>query len=220
MDHADFPIILVRGMMRFLPPPILDRGAALLMRKMGRNHPELFRNLAKLGHRTIHIEPTDLPHRFLLTFGDGPPRLSLARAANAPADATVKGTLEALLALLEGRIDSDTLFFTREIAITGDTSAVVALRNTLDRDTISLLDEATSLLGPLRRVGRRAALRWDRRAGLLRDRLKAVVGTNAAQPEGRDVAAERDVLHAEIETLKSRLAKLEGRQRRKEGAAA
>jgi len=221
MDHAEFPIILARGMMRALPPPILNRGAAALLRQMGRNHPDLFRNLAAFGRTTIRVEPTDLPHRFLLAFGEAAPSLALACAADPPADATVKGTLEALLALLEGRIDSDTLFFTRELSITGDTSAVVALRNTLDRDTISLLDEAASLLGPLQRFGRAAALGWERRATRLRDRFATLGARPAAlAPAGRDLAAECDGMRAEIAALNTRLARLETRQRRKEGQAA
>jgi predicted lipid carrier protein YhbT len=221
MDNAAFPIVLARGMMQLMPPPLLNRGVALLLRRMGRNHPDLFENLAELGHTTIHIEPTDLPQRFRLSFGDGPLALRLARPADPPADATVKGTLESLLALLEGRIDSDALFFTRELSIVGDTSAVVALRNTLDRDTIDVLDEATSLLGPLRRVGRAAVLGAERRAERLRDRLVAVVqrGVAPSPDAGRDVAAECDTLRTEVATLKTRLAKLEARQRRKEAEA-
>ncbi len=221
MDQAEFPIVLARGMMRVMPPPLLNCGAAALLRQMGRNHPDLFRNLAAFARTTIRVEPTDLPHRFLLAFGAGPPSLALARATDPPADATVKGTLEALLALLEGRIDSDTLFFTRELGITGDTSAVVALRNTLDRDSISLLDEAASLLGPLQRFGRAAALGWERLAAFLRNRF-AAMGANSAvsAPAGRDFAAECDGLRAEIAVLNTRLAKLETRQRRREGPAA
>jgi predicted lipid carrier protein YhbT len=218
MDEDGFPIILARGMIGMMPPPLLERGAAVLMRKMRRNHPDLFRNLAALDRTTLRIEPTDLPHRFVLSFGEKPPTLALARAGDPPANATLKGSLESLLALLEGRIDSDALFFTREIVITGDTSAVVALRNTLDRETIALLDEATSLFGPFARVGRSAVLRWEGRAERFRDRL-AALPRPASEPE-RDLAAEFDALRAEIETLKSRLAKQEAQARRKQGVAA
>ena len=218
MDEAAFPIIMARGILAALPPPVLERSAAALLRRMSRKHPELFRNLAEFRRTALRIELTDLPHRFLLSFGERPPTLVLVRDDNAACNATLKGSLGALLALLEGRIDSDALFFTREITITGDTSAVVALRNTLDRETISLLDEATALLGPLRNVGRRAVLRWEGRAERLRDRIAAIRAPDA--PDLSDLAGECDHLRAEIETLKSRVAKQDVLLRRRQGEAA
>ncbi len=222
MEEAEFPTILARGAIATMPAPLLDLGAAALLHKMGRNHPDLFSVLSEFRRTIIHIELTDLPRRFVLQFGDGAPSLKLAGAAHdAPADASVRGSLEALLALLEGRIDSDALFFTREIVIAGDTSAVVALRNILDREIISVLDEASSLLGPLQRFARAAALRWERRAERLRDRLlPGRAASDGLAHAERDATAESKELRAEIEALKTRLSKLEARQRRKEGQAA
>lgn len=219
MDDAVFPITLARGAIRLAPPPLLEHGAQLLLRRMRRAHPALFGNLARLDHATISFEPSDLPHRFRLALGGGPPSLRLSRASDPPATTVVKGELAALLALLEGRIDSDALFFTRALTITGDTSAVVALRNTLDRETIVLLDEVTALLGPLRRLGRAGALRWERRIGRLRDRL-AARRAPLAPPPSADRSADSRALHQEIDAIKARLARLEARQRRTTDAAA
>ncbi len=221
MDEAEFPTILARGFIAATPPPLLDLGAAALLRKMGRNHPDLFQVLAEFRRTVIRIELTDLPRSFQLQFGGGAPSLKLAGADDAPADASVKGSLEALLALLEGRIDSDALFFTRELVVEGDTAAVVALRNVLDREIINVLDEASSLFGPLQRIARGAALRWERRAQRLRELLRPPrdASDGHAQAE-RDASAENEGLRAEIDALKTRLSKLEARQRRKEGQAA
>ena len=218
MDEVAFPIIIARNMLAALPKPVIERGAAALMRSMRRHHPDLFRNLAALQPTRLQVELTDLPHRFLLSFGEKPATLTLVRGDAPACNVTLKGSLESLLALLEGRIDSDALFFTREITITGDTSAVVALRNTLDREEISLMDEAMALLGPLRGVGRRTVLRWEGRAARLRDRIIAMRAPDA--PDEHDLAAEFGSLRAEIETLKSRLAKQEILARRKQGVAA
>ena len=220
MEEAEFPTILARGFIAATPPPLLDLGAAALLRKMAHNHPDLFQVLAEFRRTIIQIELTDVPRRFLLQFGDGAPSLRLAGEHEAPADASVKGAFEALLALLEGRIDSDALFFTREIVIAGDTSAVVALRNILDREIISVLDEASSLVGPLQRLARSAALRWERRLERLRDRLLPPAASDGLAQAERDASAQNKELRAEIEALKTRLSKLEARQRRKEGQAA
>jgi len=220
MEEVEFPTILARAFIAATPPPVLDLGAAALLRAMARNHPELFRVLAERRRTVILVELTDLPRRFLLQFGEGAPSLRLTGASASEADASVKGSLEALMALFEGRVDSDALFFTREIVIAGDTSAVVALRNVLDREIISVLDEASSLFGPLRRFARAGALSWERRIERLRDVLLPVRAASDGLAQAERDAAENQDLRAEIEALKTRLSKLEARQRRKEGQAA
>ena len=105
--------------------------------------------------------------------------------------------------------------------VEGDTAAVVALRNVLDREIINVLDEASSLFGPLQQIARGAALRWERRAQRLRELLHAPATLRMAHAQAeRDASAENEGLRAEIEALKTRLSKLEARQRRKEGQAA
>ena len=57
-----------------------------------------------------------------------------------------------LLALLEGRIDGDAMFFARSLSITGDMEAMLALRNALDDSGFDLprdLGKAAGLLAPL-----------------------------------------------------------------------
>lgn len=208
MAETGFPATLVRGVMRLLPPPLTAAGAALLLRRMARAHPALFRDLAALPQATIRIEPTDLPHRFTLRLGDGPPRLALAGDDGAPADTCVKGRLEALVALLEGRLDSDMAFFSRAITITGDTAAVVGLRNTLERDGIEVMAEVAGLLGPLARPAQAAARRLDALAAGARARLIAALRDTAPQapaPAAPDLAA----LRSDVTRLAARLARLE-----------
>ena len=67
------------------------------------------------------------------------------------ADAAIRGALKTLVDLLEGRLDGDALFFSRELAIEGDTEAVVALRNAVDDAEIDLAEDVLSVLGPASR---------------------------------------------------------------------
>ena len=59
---------------------------------------------------------------------------------------------ELLREVLEGRLDGDALFFSRDLAIEGDTAAVVALRNAIDNEELDLVSEAMALLGPLEKL--------------------------------------------------------------------
>ena len=123
MEEAEFPTILARGLMAATPSPLIELGAAALLRRMRAHHPDLFRVLDESRPTAIRFELTDSARRFLLQFGGAAPSLALARVDDPPADACVKGSLDALLALLEGRIDGDALFFTRALVVEGDTPA-------------------------------------------------------------------------------------------------
>ncbi len=206
-----------------MPSSALERSLAAVMRRMEGNHPRLFRNLAALKPAVVLVETTDLPHRFVLSMGGGRSNLSLLSASSAGNDkphATIKGSLASLINMLEGRTDGDALFFSRELVISGDTAVIVALRNTLDRESIDLSDEFLSVLGPFAAPAARVIGFINR----LTDRMAADAssfhdGLHRARGGGRDLEAECDALRAEMTELKAKLAKQEARQRRNAMAA-
>jgi O2-independent ubiquinone biosynthesis accessory factor UbiT len=151
-----------------------------LMQRMRRRHPRLFENLERLDSAVVWIEPSDVPHRFRLAYGHGEVLLVVADGEDRVCDACIKGNLDALLNMLEGRIDGDKLFFSRDIEISGDTGVIVALRNTLDREIIDLLDDVTSLLGPFARPAREVVLLADNIARHIRKRIAKLESKKAA----------------------------------------
>ena len=165
----------MRRSMGLIPAPFLARMTEILMRGIAQRHPKLFENLARLSPTIIHIEPTDLRHHFALSFGDKPAALSiLGGAHHTPAPtATICGTFEMLLDLLEGRIDGDTVFFSRDLKITGDTAAIVALRNTLDREELDVSEEINAVLGPMATPLIRISHMLDRAAVMIKRRRAA-----------------------------------------------
>jgi O2-independent ubiquinone biosynthesis accessory factor UbiT len=216
--HDSHP--LASATLSMIPSPVLARMVMLLTRAMRRRHPRLVENFSRLDRAVMHIELTDLPHRFAVEFGDGRMDVRVLLTDDAPADATIRGSLTALIALLEGRIDSDALFFTREIEITGSTAVTVAVRNTLDREEIILRDEIASAFGPLERPARRIARRLDSIINGARTRIATVhARLHEADAPPRDFGAECDALRAEVKALKTRLAKFDVRQMRTDTAA-
>jgi len=124
--------------------PVLD----LMMATLRRRHPGAFERLAELGEATLLVEPADLPASFLLHVGVKP-SLRLQRSGEVAAyQARIRGDFAALLDLFEGRIDGDALFFSRALAIEGDTELVVGLRNALDGEDFDLAADFAGLLGP------------------------------------------------------------------------
>lgn len=215
-DSAHVPAEVAGLLMRPLPgaalAPLLDLGMTILNRR----HPDLFARLESLGPRSLLVCPSDLPHRFHLAFGEGKAKLTLAQAEDT-ADATVKGSLMDLIALLEGRVDGDQLFFSRALVVSGDTEVVVALRNALDGAEISLIDDLLSPLGPLAGPAARLARVMEGVAGRILNSIRGVAASlhgalHSDTDTGRDLARECDRLREEVTHLKSRLSKMEARR--------
>lgn len=113
-------------------------------------HPRLLERMGEHGSRTLAFSPTDLALVFLVTPRSG--RITVLRGGSRPAaDARIAGPLVVLLALLEGRIDGDATFFSRDISVEGDMEAIVAIRNALDDAAIDLPTDLAPRSGPLRR---------------------------------------------------------------------
>lgn len=217
MEQAPAPLALLRGAATVLPRALLARIAAAVMRGLDRTHPKLLANLARLEPAVVHIAPTDLPYRFALAVGRAPVTLAIIDCGPVVADAEVTATVATLVDLLEGRIDSDTLFFRRDLVISGNTEVVVGLRNVLDREEISLAAELGALCGPFRPPVRAVAQALDRALDRLGGRIAAMHRTlHPPGGDARDVGAELEHCRSEIGALTARLAALEARQKRRD----
>ncbi len=207
--------------MTLLPAPLLARATDLMMRRLGRAHPRLFRALAEHPPCAVGIIPTDLRYRFVLRFGGNPPSLRPLTGPMGPVDACVKGPLAALLAFLEARADGDALFFSRDIVITGDTAAVVALRNLLERDEVDVLASASGTFGPFDGLLRRTAATLERRLVAVRRHLAAIhADLHRDLHDDRALATRAERLDADVRTLSARVARLEARSRRNSPSSA
>lgn len=125
--------------------PILSR----VVRRIAARHPSLF---ARLGpHQTTDflIDPVDLP--FALHLRPDPDALlfrAVPRDAAPRAGAVIRGRFMLLLELVDSEEDGDAAFFSRDLEVTGDTEAVVRLRNALDDMDGSLAEETAAMFGP------------------------------------------------------------------------
>lgn len=152
------PVLLGGLAARPLSPKLLQPALSAAMATLSRRHPGLFERLSDLGSPVYLIDPIDLPLAFVLTADEEHPTLVAVRdGEGSGAVATIRGPLLNLISLLEGRIDGDALFFSRDLVIEGDTEAVVALRNAVDGLEIDLMAEMTASFGPLAGVVRKVA---------------------------------------------------------------
>lgn len=146
------PALVIGLAVRPLPPALLQPALTAALAVLRRRYPQVFERLAIVGAPRFLIDPVDLPFVFLFDAAPDRPRLSaVRRTPNLVVTATIRGPLAALIGLLQGEIDGDALFFSRALAIEGDTEAVVALRNAVDGVEIDMREDVLRALGPLRR---------------------------------------------------------------------
>lgn len=151
------PVLMAGLALHPLPPLFLQPALSAAFAVMRRRHYGVFERLAGLGDTLIAIDPVDLPMVFLLRPGGDRPSLRAARDG-AGATATIRGPLRALIELLQGRVDGDALFFSRDLVIEGDTGPVLMLRNAVESEVIDVLDDLTSVFGPLAGPARKVAV--------------------------------------------------------------
>lgn len=140
------PALLLAPVPLALIQPILTRIAS----HVARSRPELFNRLGPHAGKRFLIDPVDLPFVMVLTPEPDLPRMTAHRRYERPAhDAAIAGTFFNLLNMIDGSLDGDALFFSRELRVSGDTEAVVALRNALDDFEGSALDSVVASFGLL-----------------------------------------------------------------------
>ncbi|HAU29950.1 MAG TPA: hypothetical protein DCW68_07595 [Rhodospirillaceae bacterium] len=135
-----------------LPPPLLQPFCNIALEAVRRAHPGMFSRMGRHEGAWFEIRPQDAPVAFYLHASGFSARLvvqPVAKAPPFPPAATMTAPLAILMALLSGSADGDALFFGRDLHITGNMEAVLALRNALDAATINLHEDLTGLLGPL-----------------------------------------------------------------------
>lgn len=130
-----------------LPLAPLSSLLSFLMRRIAARHPTILRRLGARARCRFLLDVTDAP--LLILMEPMLRRITVWHRDRPPAyDAAIRGRLSGFLAMLHGAEDGDALFFSGELEISGDTSAVLALRNALDDAELDLTAELVALGGP------------------------------------------------------------------------
>lgn len=162
---------LVQMAARPLPLAPLSLALSVLTRRMARAHPVLLRRLGEHAARRFLIDAVDLP--FVMLVHPARAAATAHRRGHPPVhDARIAGPLSGFLAMMHGAEDGDALFFSRDLAVSGDTAAVLALRNAIDDAELDLTEELAALSGPLAEPLRRALARVEQRSGVALRRIE------------------------------------------------
>lgn len=124
--------------------PVLAR----VVRGIAARHPEIFDRLGPHKHSDFIIAPRELPFALHLRADPAAPVLrAVPKTALPPHEARIEGNFLLLLQLVDADSDGDAAFFSRDLTISGNTEAVVTLRNALDDVDGSIAAEAADLFG-------------------------------------------------------------------------
>ncbi len=133
-----------------------------IVRRIAAQYPELFDRLGEHTKTAFLIDPINLP--FVLLLKPDPQNLTFracSRSAIPAHGASISGRFLELLRLVDCDEDGDAMFFSRDLDITGNTEAVVSLRNALDDVEGSIAESVADMFGPPGRIAlaglRRAA---------------------------------------------------------------
>lgn len=137
---------IVAWAMRPLPLLPLEIALRRLLAGILARHPDLVGRLDGIEYRRIAVEPDDLPFVIVLEPRGGSMSLSLFRShEDTPVHARIRGPLLALIALVDGDLDGDALFFSRDLVVEGDIEAVLALRNAIDDADVDMRTEIAAV---------------------------------------------------------------------------
>ncbi len=127
--HSTELMRLAKVPLRLTPLWVEAIGAGAFISTVVEKHPRFRARLAELEDKAFLFEAKDIGKRFYLHVKGGEIRV-VPHMAKEP-DVVMRGEVEVLVSLLLGKVDPDTVFFSRKLEINGDTSAAILFKNLL-----------------------------------------------------------------------------------------
>lgn len=119
----------VAASLRLMPLWASAIGAGVFISSVLDAHPLLKERLLEIDGKVFLFEAMDIRKRFFILIKDRDIKVIPHMAA--PPDVTMKGELKVLFDVFLGRVDPDTVFFSRRLEVSGDTGAAIHLKNIL-----------------------------------------------------------------------------------------
>jgi predicted lipid carrier protein YhbT len=122
---------VIKMKLKTLPLWVEAIGAGVFMSSVVDGNPSFKEGLKGLDGKTFLFEARDIGKSFYLSIKDSDIRI-IPHMPVAP-DCVMRGDVDVLFGLLTGRVDPDTVFFSRRLEIEGDTAAAIRFKNMLAR---------------------------------------------------------------------------------------
>ena len=124
---------IVRLPLKFMPSWLSSIGAGVFISEVVEKNPRLKERLKELKGKVFLFEVKDMGKKFYLSIEGGIEggELKVIPHMSSPPDVVMSGDARVLFDLFLGRVDADTVFFSRRLEISGDTAAGIHLKNIL-----------------------------------------------------------------------------------------
>jgi predicted lipid carrier protein YhbT len=109
--------------MKALPLWVEAIGAGAFIAAIVDANPGFRERLAEIDGKVFRFEASDIGKTFYLCIKDND--IKVVPHMNRAPDVTMKGSMGVLASVLLGRVDPDTVFFSRKLEISGDTAAAI-----------------------------------------------------------------------------------------------
>ncbi len=106
-------------------------GVGVFIRSVLDANPGFRQRLSEIDGKVFLFEAKDIGKRFCLHINIKDGGINVVPHMRREPDVTMSGKVEVLVNVLAGRVDPDTVFFSRKLEITGDTSVAIRFKNML-----------------------------------------------------------------------------------------
>lgn len=132
--------------LKWLPQPLTAVTLGITLNLFFQRYPELKNRLAELGGKIFQFDVEDLYQSFFMVVDEGGEVRIHTYSDNLP-HVTMSGSSQAFLALLFNTKDPDSLFFSRELKLSGETDTGLHFKNILNNVDIDWEKELASVMG-------------------------------------------------------------------------
>lgn len=149
IENGNFNLTSILSLLSkpFLSKTILQFAVDQIVHKFEKRHPNIIYRMQVFKKSIIALEPNDLPFAFVASFHPSF-KIKIVNKNSIGGDiVSLKAPLNIFLDMLFSSEDGDALFFARKLEVRGDTTSIVALRNIIEAENLSLEEDMQKEFG-------------------------------------------------------------------------
>jgi predicted lipid carrier protein YhbT len=140
VENGNFNLTQILGLLLkpFIPNSLIQFSIDNIVNRFNQRHPFVIKKMQVFKDNTIALEPTDLPFAFVASFHPTFKIRLVEKNSVLGNVVSLKAPLNIFLDMLSSTQDGDALFFARKLEVRGDTTSIVALRNIIESENLSI----------------------------------------------------------------------------------
>ena len=132
--------------LKLVPQPLTAVALSITLNLFFQRYPELKNRLAELADKIFQFDVEDLQQSFFMVVDEGG-EVRIHTYSDSVPHVTMSGSSQAFISLLFNTKDPDSLFFSRELKLSGETDTGLHFKNILDNVDIDWEKELASFMG-------------------------------------------------------------------------